>query len=129
MAALERVRDSLPHDFGRADLPLGEFLRLQRPAERSGESYRDDRLSLPLPSMDGNAVGAIFSLGGLRPEGSHRRYAVGGSAYVSVIEFGPKVRGLSITPFGESGDPAWPHFFDQAYLFAKRPFQPASVHV
>ncbi len=41
-----------------------------------------------------------------------------------MVEFGPKVRSLSITPFGQSGDPASKHFFDQAPLFAKGQFKP-----
>lgn len=49
---------------------------------------------------------------------------MGGSAYVSVIEFGPRVRALSITPYGQSGDPASPHFNDQAALFARGEFKP-----
>ena len=34
------------------------------------------------------------------------------------------VRSRSITPFGQSGDPASPHFFDQAPLFAQGRFKP-----
>jgi len=69
-------------------------------------------------------VGSIFSIWSQPVPNMKRRYAVGGSAYVSVVEFGPKVRALSITPFGESGDPASPHFADQAELFARGQFRP-----
>jgi acyl-homoserine-lactone acylase len=124
IAALERTRAALEADFGKVAVPLGEFNRLQRPSERDGESYRDDRPSLPLPSVDGGIGGTIFSIGTVRPAGQKRRYAVAGSAYVAVVEFGPKVRSLSITPFGQSGDPKSPHFFDQAQLFSKGKFKP-----
>jgi acyl-homoserine lactone acylase PvdQ len=124
IAALEQARSALEKDFGKVAVPLGEFQRLQRPSERDGESYRDDKPSLPLPSVDGGIGGTIFSIGTQRPEGQKRRYAVAGSAYVAVVEFGPQVRSLSITPFGQSGDPRSPHFFDQAELFAKGKFKP-----
>ena len=104
---------------------MGDVQRLQRPRERDGESYRDDRPSLGLPSADGGLVGTIFAIGTQQPAGMKRRYAVNGSAYVSVVEFGPKVRSRSITPFGQSGDARSTHFFDQAPLFAKGQFKPA----
>lgn len=125
VAALERVRDTLVADFGTHEVALGEFQRLQRPNQRAGETYSDDRPSLPLPSAEANAVGAIYALWSQRPPGARRRYAVGGSAYVAVVEFGPTVRARSITPFGQSGDASSPHFFDQAPLFAQGKFKPA----
>lgn len=125
VAALEATRSALEKDFGRVAVPLGEFQRLQRPNERAGETYRDDQLSLPLPSVDGGIGGTIFSIGTQQAPGGKRRYAVAGSAYVAVVEFGPKVRSLSITPFGASGDPKSPHFFDQAELFARGKFKPS----
>ena len=125
IAALESVRSGLITTFGTADVALGEFQRLQRPHERAGQSYRDDQPSLPLPSSDGNLVGTIFAIGTQQPAGMKRSYAVAGSAYVTVIELGPKVRSLSITPFGQSGDPESKHFFDQAPLFAQGRFKPA----
>lgn len=54
-----------------------------------------------------------------------RRYGRHGNSFVKVIEFGPSVRGRSVVVFGESGDPASPHFFDQAPLYAERRFKPA----
>ncbi|MBM4186583.1 MAG: hypothetical protein FJ206_04650 [Gemmatimonadetes bacterium] len=121
--ALKGVRDSLVKDWGRWDVPLGEVVRLQRPNDRAGESYSDDRSSLPAATFDGNAVGSVFSLWSARPAGAKRRYALGGSGYVAVVEFGPTVRSRSIIPFGQSGDPRSPHFFDQAPLFAAGRFK------
>jgi acyl-homoserine lactone acylase PvdQ len=124
IAALEQARATLIRDFGSHVVPLGDFQRLQRPRERDGETYRDDRPSLPLPSVDGGIGGTIFSIGTQQGRDSKKRYAVAGSAYVMVVEFGPMVRSLSITPFGQSGDPSSKHFFDQAPLFAKGQFKP-----
>lgn len=124
VASLEQMRAALVKVFGTDQVPLGEFQRLQRPDERAGETYRDDRPSLPLPSAEGTAVGTIFSIWSQPGKEGKRRYGAGGSAYVQVIEFGPTVRSRSITPFGQSGDASSPHFFDQAPLFAKGQFKP-----
>jgi acyl-homoserine lactone acylase PvdQ len=40
-------------------------------------------------------------------------------------EFPPAgVRGASLVPFGASGDPASPHYLDQAPLLSERRFKP-----
>jgi penicillin amidase len=123
--ALERVRDTLVAEFGTYQIPLGDFQRLQRPPERTGGGYSDERPSLPLPAADGNSVAAIFTVWSQRPPSAKKRYALGGSAYVAAVELGPTIRAVSITPFGQSGDPESKHFFDQAPLFAQGKFKPA----
>ena len=125
VAALEQARDRLVKEFGRSEVALGELIRLQRPSERDGETYSDARPSLPMPSADAGVLGTIFAIGTQPAKDGKLRYAVAGSAYVSVVEFGPQVRALSVTPFGESGDPTSPHYFDQAPLFAQGKFKPA----
>jgi acyl-homoserine lactone acylase PvdQ len=42
-----------------------------------------------------------------------------------MVAFGPAVRAASILNYGQSGDPASAHFFDQAMLYAQRRFKPA----
>ena len=53
-----------------------------------------------------------------------KRYGLVGASYIAVYEFGPKIRGASALNFGESGDPASPHFFDQAQLLSDRKLKP-----
>jgi acyl-homoserine lactone acylase PvdQ len=57
--------------------------------------------------------------------GQKRFYGVAGATYVSVVEFGPTVRALSIHTFGSSGDPKSRHYTDQAELYARGEFKPA----
>jgi acyl-homoserine lactone acylase PvdQ len=51
-------------------------------------------------------------------------YGRAGGTYVSVVEFGPQVRALTLHTFGASGHPELPHFFDQAPLYATGRFKP-----
>ena len=47
-------------------------------------------------------------------------YAVVGTSYMSIVEFGDKVKSKSLLPYGSSGNPKSPHFFDQAPLMSKK---------
>jgi acyl-homoserine-lactone acylase len=53
-----------------------------------------------------------------------RFYATSGNTFVSVLEFGPRLRALAVREGGNSGDPASPHFFDQAERFANGDLRP-----
>ena len=44
---------------------------------------------------------------------------------MAVYEFGKRIRGNSVTPFGTSGDAKSPHYFDQAKLFSQRKLKTA----
>jgi acyl-homoserine-lactone acylase len=43
-----------------------------------------------------------------------------GASYLAVYEFGETVTGASAVSFGASGDPASPHYFDQAKLISEQ---------
>ena len=50
-----------------------------------------------------------------------KRYGMAGVSYLAAWEFAPEgVRGASLVPFGVSGDPRSPHYFDQAKLLAEQ---------
>jgi acyl-homoserine-lactone acylase len=122
---LEQVRDALMRDHGTVRVAWGDVNRLQRLDERSGEAFSDARQSWPVPGAEGSMVGSIFSFNTTQPPGQKRRYGTGGSAYVSVVELSPKVRALSVVPFGQSGDVHSPHYLDQAPLYASGRFKQA----
>jgi acyl-homoserine-lactone acylase len=42
-----------------------------------------------------------------------------------VVEFGPRVRALSVHTFGASGDPKSRHYMDQSALYTRGEFKPA----
>jgi acyl-homoserine-lactone acylase len=54
----------------------------------------------------------------LQPLQTKRRYGVSGNSFVAVVEFGNRVRARAVTAGGESGDPASPHFNDEAMRYS-----------
>ncbi|WP_162417788.1 penicillin acylase family protein [Cyclobacterium roseum] len=117
--ALEKTIAALERDWSTPFVPWGEFFRLQRPLE--GE-FSDARPSVPVAG--GPALfGMIHDIEAMPAAGQKRWYGRGGNSYVSVIEFGPKVRARSIMPFGQSNDPQSPHYEDQSELFGRGEFK------
>ncbi len=62
--------------------------------------------------------GSLASFGAKRYPGTRRYYGTNGNSFVAVVEFGPRVHARAVTAGGESGDPASPHFNDQATRYA-----------
>jgi acyl-homoserine-lactone acylase len=124
LAALNDALDMLQRDFGTWRVSWGDFNRLQRIDEAKGEDFDDSRSSLAISGVNGND-GAVFTFYAAPARGQKRRYGVAGATYVSVVEFGPRVRALSIHTFGASGDPKSRHYMDQAVLYARGEFKPS----
>ncbi|MEW6734739.1 MAG: penicillin acylase family protein, partial [Acidobacteriota bacterium] len=71
----------------------------------------------------GGRIGMLFDFYARPERGQKRRYGITGNSFVSIVEFGPQIRALSISVFGQSADPASQHYFDQAQLYAKHKFK------
>ena len=124
ITALTEVINALQRDFGTWKVKWGELSRLQRFDESKQEEFQDSRPSLAVSGVNGND-GAVFTFYAAPIRGQKRRYGVAGASYVSVVEFGPRVRALSIHTFGASGDPNSKHYMDQAVLYSRGEFKPA----
>lgn len=122
LAALDSVAQDLTRIHGTWRMPWGDVNRLQRWIDRPGSGPSDTLPSLPVPGLDGGD-GAIFTFAAVPGRDGRRQYGVAGGTYVSVVEFGPVVRGRAVHVFGLSGDPASPHFADQAALYAAGRFR------
>ena len=123
--ALEEVIADLTRDFGTWQVAWGEINRLQR-IQSGGEleAFSDEKMSLPIAGAPG-PVGIVNNFYTRPIKGLKRRYGVAGTSFVSVVEFGPKVRARSLLVFGQSADPKSPNHFDQAQLYSKKQFKPA----
>lgn len=113
--AMEDVVARLQRDHGSAAVAWGVVNRLQRTSGIEAGSG-DEPASLPLggaPAWAGTlfVVGARDDAGGRRP--------VAGTRWISVTRPGPDMLFRSVVPFGQSGDSASAHWFDQAPLFAR----------
>jgi acyl-homoserine-lactone acylase len=122
--ALKEALDALEQRFGTWKVKWGDLNRLQRRDESKDEQFADARPSLPVPGVGGND-GAVFTFWAGPAPGQKRFYGGSGASYVSVVEFGPQVRALSIHTFGASADPQSRHYTDQADLYARGEFKPA----
>jgi acyl-homoserine-lactone acylase len=109
-------------DFGSWKTPWGEINRFQRLSGAVDQHYDDTRPSLPVGFTSAN-WGSLASFGMTAQQTTRRIYGDRGNSFVAAVEFGPHVRAKSILAGGESGDPASPHFTDQAAMYSRGEFK------
>ena len=68
--------------------------------------------------------GSLASFGAQAYPNTKRWYGTSGNSFVAVVEFGDSVRARAITAGGESGNPASPHFDDEAMRYATGDLRP-----
>jgi acyl-homoserine lactone acylase PvdQ len=121
-AAVSRLVD----DFGRWDTPWGEINRFQRLSGDIDLAFDDDAPSLPVGMASGD-WGALASYRAVRRD-TRRLYGISGNSFVAVVEFGEKLRAKSLLAGGQSGDPASPHFDDQAGHYVRGEFKEVAFY-
>ncbi len=123
LEALARVCERLTRDFGTWKTAWGEINRFQRLSGAVEGVYDDTKPSLPIgfaPSVWGSLPAFSPAPGAMKTK---KIYGAVGNSFEAVVEFGPRVKAKSILAGGESGDPASPHFKDQAERYAKTQFK------
>jgi acyl-homoserine-lactone acylase len=113
----ERGFDRLRRDFGTWRVPWGEVNRFQRISPLI-ESPFDDKAPSIRVGFTSNKWGSLASFGASQKPGTRRWYGTNGNSFVAVVEFGKRVRARAVTAGGESGNPASPHFNDEAQRYA-----------
>ena len=127
--ALEATMADLEKTRGSWKVAWGEINRLQRihgsQIDLLGHgAFHDDQPSMPIAGAPGS-LGVVFSFYTLPQSGQMRRYGFAGHSFVGAVELAAQPKAKTILQFGESGDPASPHWFDQAVLYAKKQFKPS----
>jgi acyl-homoserine-lactone acylase len=122
--ALRAAVDRLTRDFGSWRTPWGELNRFQRPGPDPAHPFDDAKPSVPVP-FTSSTWGSLAAISSRTYPGTRRRYGRYGNTFVAVVEFGrDSVRAIAVTPGGESGDPASPHYNDQAVRYAEGRLRP-----
>jgi acyl-homoserine-lactone acylase len=118
LAALVEASDRLTADFGDWRTQWGQINRFQRNDGAIVQAFDDAKPSIAVPFTSGQ-WGSLASFGAKRYPGTKRYYGTSGNSFVAVVEFGPRVKAVALSAGGESGDPASPHFNDQAERYPR----------
>jgi len=117
LEALAAASDTLTARFGTWKTPWGDINRFQRLTGDLVQPFSDTGPSIPV-GFTSAQWGSLAAFGARAYPGTVRRYGTSGNTFVAVVEFGDTVRAKAISPGGESGHPASPHFGDQAQRYS-----------
>jgi acyl-homoserine-lactone acylase len=123
LEALVAAVDKLSADLGSWKTPWGDINRFQRLTADIVHPFTDAGPSLPVGFTSGR-WGSLASFGARAYPQTKKWYGTSGNSFVAVVEFGDTVRARAITAGGQSGDPASPHFNDQASRYATGHLRP-----
>jgi acyl-homoserine-lactone acylase len=120
--ALTAAVQKLQRDFGRWQTPWGEINRFQRLTDDIVQPFDDSKPSLAV-GFAPSQWGALASVDWTKPRRTTKIYGAEGNSFVAAVEFGPSIHAKAIMSGGASGDPASPHFTDQALMFSQGRFR------
>jgi acyl-homoserine-lactone acylase len=120
--ALSAALDKLRQDFGRWQIAWGEINRFQRLTDDIVQPFDDSKPSLPV-GFAPSQWGALASFVPAKPRKTKKIYGSEGNSFVAAVDFGSTIHAKAIMSGGESGDPASPHFTDQALMFTQGRFR------
>jgi acyl-homoserine-lactone acylase len=117
LQSLAAATMKLAQDFGKWQTPWGDINRFQRITDDIAPKFDDSAPSIPVP-FTSSRWGSLASFAAHAYPGTKKWYGTSGNSFVAVIEFGDSVRARAITAGGESGNPASPHFNDEAERYS-----------
>jgi acyl-homoserine lactone acylase PvdQ len=117
LQSLAAASDKLAADFGSWKTPWGDINRFQRMNDDITPSFNDAGPSIPVEFTSAQ-WGSLASFGARAYPGTKKWYGTSGNSFVAVVEFGDTVKARAVTAGGESGNPASPHFNDEAKRYS-----------
>jgi acyl-homoserine-lactone acylase len=117
LQSLAAASDRLIADFGTWKTPWSDINRFQRLTGDIVQPFNDAGPSIPV-GFTSSLWGSLASFGARPYPGTKKWYGTSGNSFVAVVEFGEKVHAKAVTAGGESGNPASPHFNDQAKRYS-----------
>ncbi len=117
LQSLAAASDKLAADFGSWQTPWGDINRFQRFNDDIAPRFDDAKPSIPV-GFTSSLWGSLASFGARAYPNTKKWYGTSGNSFVAVVEFGDSVMARAVTAGGESGDPASPHFNDEAERYA-----------
>ncbi len=122
LATFDAAVTRLTSEFHDWRTPWGDINRFQRLTGDLVQPHDDAQPSIPI-GLGSSQWGALASFGSGPSPNTKRWYGGVGNSFVAVVEFGPQVTARAISAGGESGDPASPHFTDQAERYRTHDFR------
>jgi len=117
LQSLLAATEKLTNDFGTWKTAWGDINRFQRLDDEINPHFDDSKPSIPIPFTW--AWWGTLASSSARPYPNTKKwYGTSGNSFVAVVEFGPRIHARAVTAGGESGDPASPHFNDEAERYA-----------
>jgi acyl-homoserine-lactone acylase len=112
LAALRDAAAAVQSQYGSLDVPYGTVNRI-----------RYGRYDLPGFGSVGDRLGT-FEVVTYRKAADGKNEAIGGETFRLAIEYSQPLRALGLLTYGNSSDPASPHYGDQLPLFARHELRP-----
>ncbi|WP_224482851.1 acylase [Robertkochia aurantiaca] len=107
LEVLENAALQLKENFGKIDVAWGDYYRI----EYAGKN---------LPANGSPGYLGIYRVAWPGASNEKQAWVTGGDSWVSVIEFGEKIKANALLSYGNSTQRDSPHFGDQLELFSKK---------